>query len=126
MRVPERVRLIHAVATPAALDSASWPPDAIVLRIAPDAALVFNTAPPVLSDPHAIVQHDDGYAAVWLSADEAADWLARYCAWELPPQRPAFAQGAVAGLPVKLWLDATRVLVLVPAPYATDLEERLR
>jgi hypothetical protein len=31
----------------------------------------------------------------------------------------------VAGLPVKLWFEAERVLFVVAAPYATDLAERM-
>ena len=118
MRVPERFRLIHIVASPAALDKAEY------LRIAPDEALAF-AAPEYIDDPYAIVEPDDGYAGLWLDAQEAEKFLARACEWELPPHRPAFAQGAVAGLPAKLWIERDRMLILVPAPYAADLEERL-
>jgi hypothetical protein len=53
------------------------------------------------------------------------DFLTRECEWELPRDRPAFAQGAVAGLAMKLWFEHGRVLFVVPAPFAHELEERL-
>ena len=76
-------------------------------------------------DPHAIVIHEGGFAGTWLPAYEAADFLARNCEWELPDGRPAFAQGAVAGIPTKLWLEDDQVLFIVPAPYAADFAERM-
>ena len=126
MRAPERLPLLHVVARPSALDSIVWADDAVVLRVAPDEVLALAAmAPEIPDDPYAIVRLDHGYAGMWLSADEAQEFLSRSCEWELPTDRPAFAQGAVAGLPVKLWFEQDRVLVLVPAPYATDLEERI-
>jgi hypothetical protein len=43
----------------------------------------------------------------------------------VPNGRPAFAQGAVAGIPTKLWLEDDQVLFIVPAPYAADFAERM-
>lgn len=127
--MPE-LKLLHGtriVATPAALDEAVWPPDALALRIAPDEVFVTAGGPTsdMLDDPHVIVAPDAGFAGAWIAADEALDFLERSCEWELPRGRPAFAQGAVAGLPVKLWFEENRVLFLVPAAYAPDLEERM-
>ncbi|MEZ4726271.1 MAG: hypothetical protein R3E79_03955 [Caldilineaceae bacterium] len=53
------------------------------------------------------------------------DFLERTCEWEPPHTRPAFAQGMVAGLPVKLWFEPERVLFVIAAPYAADLAERI-
>ena len=126
--MPE-LKLIAAtriVATPAALDAAAWPQGALALRVAPDEALVTAAiTADMVDDPHAIVEHDTGFVGAWVESDEALDFLERSCEWELPRERPAFAQGSVAGLPVKLWLEEDRVLFLVPVPYATDLEERM-
>lgn len=122
----ERIAGSRVVAAPEAIDAARWPQGALACRIAPDE--VFVTPPVsrgVVDDPHGIVEPDDGFVGVWIDAGRALDFLERTCEWELPQGRPAWAQGAVAGLPVKLWLDHERVLVLVPAPYARDLEERL-
>ncbi len=122
------------VATPAALDAAHWPPEALVLRFAPDEALIMSAVTEgvdsiieaiILDDPHAIVIAETGYAGLWLAADKALDFLERACEWALPSDRPAFAQGAVAGIPTKLWFEEQQVLFILPAPYAVDFEERL-
>src|SRR5262245_32107604 len=126
--VPElkRIALTHIVASPSSLDAARWPEDAIALRIAPDELLVTTEVRrEIVKDPYGIIEPDAGFAACWIPADEALELLKRSCKWELPRERPAFAQGAVAGLPVKLWLETERVLFITPAPFATDLEERL-
>ena len=124
----EQLSATRIVATPAALDAAAWPQGALVLRTAPDEALVTPVVGQDLilpHDPHAIVARETGFAAAWVAADEALEFLERSCEWELPFERPAFAQGAVAGLPLKLWLERDRVLFIVPAPFAADLEERM-
>lgn len=126
--MPELNRLpaTRIVATPAALDNVPWPADSLVLRTAADEALVM---PPVadlqLADPYAIVVAEGGFSGVWLAADIALAFLERTCEWELPVERPAFAQGAVAGIPTKLWLEAERVLLVIPSPYGHDFTERL-
>ena len=126
MHVLNRIEGTRIVATPAALASAQWPSGVLVLCLAADE--VFVTAPvaaAAIADPHAIVAPDGGFAGVWLPTAEALDFLERTCEWELPHTRPAFAQGMVAGLAVKLWLEEDRVLFLVPAPFATELAERI-
>ncbi len=126
MRAPERIIATRIVAAPAALDAVAWPLDTLALRIAPDEMLIVGEANlPGIDDPHAIIVPDTGWAGLWLSAPEAMEVLARTCEWEPPAARPAFAQGMVAGLPIKLWLEEERVLFLAPAPFAADLEERL-
>ena len=125
---PEVVAGLRVVATPAAIDAASWPAGAVVLRLAPDDALLLDVgagARVELADPDAIVERDAGFAVVELREPEASALLARVCAWRLPAERPALAQGAVAGLPARLWLDVERVRVLVPAPLAGELADRL-
>ncbi len=122
----ERLRLLRVVAAPAALDKVVWPQGAVVMRTAPDEVLALSDAvPDITHDPHAMIEPEEGFAALWLPAPEALDLLARKCCWELPDSRPAFAQGAVAGIPAKLWFDHGRILFLTPAPYAADLEARL-
>lgn len=121
-----RLKGTRIVATPAALDTARWPADALALRLAADEMFVTTTvSASVVADPHAIVAPDGGFVGAWLPLAEALDVLERTCEWEPPHDRPAFAQGMVAGLPVKLWFEAERVLFVVAAPYATDLAERI-
>ncbi len=126
MPEPDLLVAMRIVATSRALDHAEWPDGAIPLRLAADDVLLVGAdfAPP-LEDPHAIAEPESGFAGVWLTADEATEWLSRWCEWRLPDDRPAFAQGMVAGLATKLWLETDRVLVAVPAPFAVDLQERL-
>lgn len=122
-----RLAVTHIVATPTALDQAAWPPETLVLRIAPDEVLLLPAADGLdLADPHAIVVADSGYAGAWVAAPEALAFLERACEWELPSQRPALAQGAVAGIAVKLWLEEERILFVLSAPYSEDFTERWR
>lgn len=127
MPVLNRLLATRIVATPAALDALARPDEnTLALRTAADELLLI---PPVadvaVADAHAIITEDGGFAGVWLAAEAALEFLARSCEWELPHGRPAFAQGAVAGIPTKLWLEAERVLFVVQAPYAAEFEERM-
>lgn len=127
MRVLERFTGTRIVALPQAIDIAVWPEGALAFRLAPDevlvTAIVHATA---LDDAHAIVERETGFSSVWLDHVTAIDVLERECDWELPRERPSFAQGSVAGLPVKLWFERNRVLFIVASPFAADLAERLR
>lgn len=123
--VLEPVSLTRVVSTAQALDGASYRPDAVVLRTAPDEALVIGDDRPRVDDPHAIIVEDGGWSGTWMTLDEADRLLRRNCSWELPPARPALAQGRVANAAVKLWVEAERVLLLVPHVSARDLAERM-
>lgn len=143
-----RLEATRILAAPAALDDANWPEGAAILRIAADEVLVIGVAqvsrtgsslpipaalhaagglapPDSVADPHAIVERETGFSGAWLPAEEAAAILSRTCAWELPVERPAFAQGAVAEVPVKLLLEEDRLLIAVQTPLAQELEDRL-
>ncbi len=127
MRALDRLTATRVAATPAALDAAPWPQSAIVLRTAPDEAIVLATiASSLIADEHAIVEAETALCGAWIPVDDALALLERECEWELPTDRPAFAQGAVAGLPLKLWFEHDRVLFVVPAPFVVDFAERLR
>ena len=59
--------------------------------------------------------------------------MARHVEWPLPSERPALAQGAVAGVPAKVFLPdgiggagAGDVLLLTATAYADELMDRLR
>ena len=129
MPAVNRIDTTHIVAQPAALDAVQWPADRLALRIAPDELLL---TPPVdnvdrllAADPHAIAIRDGSFAGVWLPAEVGTALLARTCEWELPPHRPALAQGAVAGLALKIWLTEERFFFVVPVRYAAEFEERM-
>ena len=133
-------RIVASVAT---LGAARWPTGAIVLRVAPDEVLIVGNGvadgvEPAddslvslvslvgAADPHAIIEEDSGWRGVWVPSDQALALLERGCRWDPPRARPAFAQGALADLPVKIWFEEDRVLFIVAAPFAADLEARLR
>jgi hypothetical protein len=120
----EAVSASRIAAKAAALDTARWPAGSLALRIAPDEVLLIGGGRPQVDDPHAMVVADGGWCGVWLPAEQAYPFLRGAAAWPMPDDRPAFAQGMVAGLPVKLWLEDDRVLFIVPAAFATDFEER--
>ena len=138
----QRVLGIRVVSTTAAIDAllqtdfwqSSGRGDApLPMRTAPDELFVLGDTDveetmraltTLLEDPHAIVVPDSGFAGAWIDSALAHDFLEQACPWVLPTAFPAFAQGMIADLPVKLWLEEDLVLFLVPAPFATDLEKR--
>ena len=120
------------VASAAAIDSAPWRADTIVLRLAPDDVFVLSQLPDdaaiahiTAADSHAIVEVESGFVGCWLSAAELTK-VASHIEWHLPDQRPSLAQGYVAGVPAKLWLDHERTLLFCASPYTCELTERLR
>ncbi len=126
MRVLEGVRGLRVVAEPAALDGARWTTDpdttAAVLRFAPDEAFALGATSVDVDDEHAIVVDERGLVFVWCALSEIADHLE----WSLPIERPTFTQGAVAGVPVKLWLvDDEHAVLYAHAAYAHELATRL-
>ena len=123
--VLDRIPATRIVATPAALDSTIWPANALALRLAADEVLLLSTSAPTLNDSYAIIEPDAGFAGVWLPMDEAQAIFAHHCEWAMPSARPALAQGAIAGIAAKVWVEAERVLILVPAPFVAEFEERL-
>jgi hypothetical protein len=120
------------VADPAALDAAIWqdqgPDDfePLVVRIAPDEALAIGAIGVELADPHAIVVDEVGYVAIMYPADEFADHVVPHVDWPPPATRPSFAQGSIAGVPAKLYLDVTgAATVLVQAAYLDEFLARV-
>lgn len=123
----DRLNGTRIVALPQAIDAARWPQGALALRVAADEVLVTAAvAATVVDDSHAIVEPETGFSFVWLEHVAAVDFLERECDWELPDERPAFAQGSVAGLPLKIWFERDQVLFVVASPFVADLMERLR
>jgi hypothetical protein len=120
----EPLPLVRVVASPAALAAANWQNGS--LRVAPDEVLAFAGTPlKQLVDEHAIIELEESFLGAWATEKEALEILERFCEWELPRERPVFAQGSVAGLPLKLWFTDGRVLFLVPLAYQTEFEERI-
>jgi hypothetical protein len=114
---------MRVAATPAALDAARWPPDAIVLRLAPDEVFAIGAGEVAIADPDAIVARDGGVVGTWIEEPDSV--LSHLVEWPLPVDRPVLVSGAIAGLGARIWLDHDRALILVPAPFAAELAERL-
>jgi hypothetical protein len=126
VRAPEPLSAIRVIADQWALDDLSWPEATASLRLGPDDLLVIGaTRPEETADNHAIVEDETGLVGWWLTAVELTDLVLPHVEWPLPADRPALAQGLVAGVPAKVWLAEDRALLLCPAAYAHELVERL-
>ena len=123
--VVDRMPVTRVVSTSDALDALAVPDGVVALRTAADEMLLLGNVAFDVADPHAIVVLDTGWAGAWLDNDAAEPFLMAECEWELPSQRPAFAQGMVSHLAAKLWFEEDRTLILVPAPMAQELAERV-
>jgi hypothetical protein len=114
------------VASPPALDGLTFPGEGTLLRLAPDDLLVIHPGSLMvaLGDEPIIQEKESGFVGWWLTPGEL-DHVITHVDWPLPTERPALAQGLVAGVPAKLWLAEDRALLLCNAAYAHELEERL-
>jgi hypothetical protein len=124
----ETIPGVRVVAAPAALDGMVVADGTLVLRFAPDEAFVIVPLPGgelVAGLSEAIVAREAGLVGCWLTPDELAQRVVSHIDWALPPGRPVLAQGLVAGVPAKLWLESGRALLLCAAPYPHELAERL-
>lgn len=121
----ERLPMTRIAAKPEALDKADFG-NARLYRVAPDELYVDADVDALaVDDEYAILTKEASLSGVWLSAKDAKHFLVRECAWQLPEARPAFAQGAIAHLPVKLYLEKERALIMTFSPFAHDLAKRL-
>lgn len=119
----ERLRGIRVVADAAAVEGARWTgADVTVLRFAPDEAFAIGAIGVDIDDAGAIVEDEAGFVAGAISLEAVVPHIE----WSLPTERPALAQGSIAGVPAKLWLTADGATILVQAAYAADLQDRLR
>ena len=130
MRGPEYLHAWRVVADPDAVDALAARGARLVLRIAPDDALVLDDREPAVDDPHAVVVAERGFVGWELGPGEVEALAHRHIEWELPASPPAaqssLAQGLVAQVPAKLWLRSDgSALLLCAAPLAAELRERL-
>jgi hypothetical protein len=127
--VLETIPGVRVVADAAAVDGMVVADGAVVLRFAPDDVFVTFPKPGREVDellPQAIVVRETGFVGCWLTSDELASRVLPHIDWVLPTARPVLAQGLIAGVPAKLWLESGRALLLCATPYAFELAERLR
>ena len=126
VRAFERVSGLRVVAEPAAIDGARWVAaddgEVTLLRVAPDEVIAIDALEVKQDDGNAIVVDEHGLVAARCRIDE----IRRHIEWPLPPELPAVAQGAVAGVPARLLLrhDGSADLYTATA-YAHELADRL-
>lgn len=123
MPAPEMLGVIRVIASPVAIGSISS--DGVVLQIAADEALILDATDVVVDDEAAITVPDDGFVGLQMTRDQLAAWCRREAEWDLPDLVSYFTQGMVAGLPIKIWVNGDRALVIGRTSLARDLEERL-
>jgi hypothetical protein len=125
---------VRVVASPEAIDGAEWQDagpgadefEPLILRFAPDEAFAVGATGVRIDDPDAIVEPELGYTAVMFPVDEFIDVVLPRIEWPVAPARPAFCQGSIAGVPAKLYVDATgAATVFVLGAYLDDFLSRL-
>jgi hypothetical protein len=125
----KRLAGTRIVAEPSAIDNLIIPDGSVAMRFAPDEIYVTprltGASAVTAADPHAIIINDGAFAGAWVDEAQALDLLEMHAEWEMPSDRPAFAQGSVAGIATKLYFTEGKILFVVQAPYAHELEERL-
>ena len=119
--VVERLSGWRVVADPSSLDELGGR----VRRLAPDDALILGDSIIEVADADAIVERDSGWASLSMSEERALDLIAAHASWQVPPERPIFLQGMLAGLPAKVYLNGADSMIIVAAPFGHELEERL-
>ena len=125
---------VRVVASPEAIDAAAWQdagpgPDEfepLILRFAPDEAFAVGATGVHIDDREAIAEPELGYTAVMFPVDEFIDVVLPRIEWPVPPSRPTFCQGSIAGVPSKLYIDSTgAATVFVMGAYLDDFLSRL-
>jgi hypothetical protein len=121
---------VRVVATPAAIDEATWMPASgtRVWRTAPDEVLAWQPGAAVevaVEDPDAIVEPEHGFASATLS-DVDVELVGQHVDVPLPTELPALVQGKIAGVPASLGLEpGGGGILVVQAAYAHELTRRL-
>jgi hypothetical protein len=128
----EPIRGVRVVATPAAIDAATWSRQDVTLvwRFARDEAFGGAPGDPVdavqVDDPDAIIETEFGFSAAYLMPDDLAK-LRDHSEFGWPAERPALVQGKIAGVPARVWLadSVNGDCLLVATAYADELADRL-
>jgi hypothetical protein len=111
---------VRVVAEPRVLDT--LPVDAATrcLRLAPDDVLILAAARPAGVGGDALVEAETGFQGAWF-VDRAA--LQARCAFPIPTR--GVASGALCGIGVRMLVEDAQILVIVEAPLADELDQRL-
>ena len=134
---PVRTAVVRCFGTPRALDA--FPPaGAALARVAPDELWLLAPATSrndlakrakaylAGADPDGTaLDHTDGWVAWTLGGPKVLTAFSRLSAIDLPRERPAFVQGAVAEIPAKALLQSDHLHLLVPAQFAHHMARRI-
>jgi len=96
--------------------------DEVVVRgtIAEDLGAAVRTV-----DPHALIREStEGWAEVVLEGSDARDIFTRLSELRLP-DGPGYVQGDVARLPARVFAEADKLHLFVPAPWGAYLERQV-
>ena len=134
MHAAETLVAVRVVASREALDAMtiaaapSAPGLVLVLRTAPDEALLIGVAAAAVSvpDEHAIIEGETGFSGLWFSPAEFDELVRPHIEWAIPTVFPVLAQGRVAAVPAKVWFESGRILLVFATAYTDDLVARLR
>ncbi|TPW10053.1 MAG: hypothetical protein FD127_3919 [Acidimicrobiaceae bacterium] len=116
--VARRLHGLRVVATPTALDHATWRPAGIVMRIAADEVFAIGSTEVEIADKHAIIEPESAFVGWWLTNEQFASVVQPRLEWVLPRARPALAQVRPAG-------RGDRVLVVASSGLAHEAGARL-
>ena len=118
---------LRIVAVPGALDSLVGHLESSVsaLRFAPDDLfLIGAVSRPACSDSHAIVESEIGFSGAWFTREEFDAMVRPHMEWHMPTD-DRLGQGLMAGVPAKVHVSGSTVLVLCPSAFVYELEGRL-
>ncbi len=128
--------IIACSADPSALDQLAAPAGVFRARVAPDElwwigatpnreALLEQAERALASADALVVDQSDGWDAWTVRGDDHGVVLERLMLAPLPPERPAFVQGAITGVPGKVVAVPGAVHLFVPSPVGHHLRDRI-
>jgi hypothetical protein len=120
----EPLRGLRVIASPEALDGARWSGRVTLLRIAPDEVLAIDAITVDVDDPEAIVERETGFVGARLTPEDV-EHVTAHMDWPLPTETGVLAQGKIAGVPAKILISESLLLV-TNAAYVDELLARLR
>jgi hypothetical protein len=128
--------IIACLAEAPALDRLTLPAGVFRARIAPDElwwigatadrdALLEQARSALASADALVVDQSDGWDAWTIRGDDHPVVLKRLMLAPVPPERPAFVQGAISGVPGKVVAVRGAAHLFVPSPVGHHLHDRI-
>lgn len=133
--IPANAAIVACVAKREVLEGADLTGPGLTARVAPDElwligrldqrAACLDLARAAFGATGLVVDQTDGWWVVTASGDEYLEVPRRLMFASVPEARPALVQGAVTGVPGKVFYETSRLHLFVPAPVGHHLMERL-